>query len=50
MSLAETIQLSTSWHENLLVALDPEVVNEDMFGSFAQWIDRNGDGQVNFIE
>ena len=45
MNLSETIRSSTSVHNNLLVALDPEVADgTDVYGAFMDWIDQNQDG------
>ena len=47
MNLAETIRSSTSVHDNLLVALDPEIVKEnDFYETFLNWIEHNQDGLV----
>lgn len=45
MNLSETIRSSTSVHNNLLVALDPELADgTDVYGAFMDWIDKNQDG------
>lgn len=45
MDLGESIRLSTSVHENLLVALDPELTSGvDAGQAFFEWMSQNRDG------